>query len=83
MFEMDFPEKDFTQLALSQEDKKFLAIVGKGIRHCDDGHYKMPLPLRVLFPDIPNNSDVAVCHLSQQKEDLKLIRHSRMTTLCS
>jgi len=55
MFEMDFSERSSTQEALSQEDKKFLAMVESGIRHCEDGHYEMPLPLRVPNLTLPNN----------------------------
>lgn len=38
----------------SQEDKKFLPMVNKGIKCTDDGHYEIPLPFRfgcVSFPD--------------------------------
>lgn len=67
MFEMDFSEKNSPQEALSQEDRKFLAIVESGIRHCEDGHYEMPLPLRVPAPSFPNNREVALRCLIQLK----------------
>lgn len=64
MFEMDFSESSSTQEALSQEDRKFLAIVESGIRHREDGHYEMPLPLRVLAPALPNNREVVLRRLN-------------------
>ena len=67
MFEMDFSEKNSSHEALSQEDRKFLAIVEDGIRHCEDGHYEMPLPLRVPAPSLPNNREVALRRLIQLK----------------
>ena len=67
MFEMDFSEKNSSHEALSQEDRKFLAIVEDGIRHCEDGHYEMPLPLRVPAPTLPNNREVALRRLIQLK----------------
>jgi len=44
MFEADFSERGPAAEALSKEERKFLTIDGKGIRHCEDGHYDMPLP---------------------------------------
>ena len=54
--------------ALSKEERKFLTIVGEGIRHCEDGHYEMPLPLRVPNPNLPNNREVAIRRLNQLKK---------------
>ena len=71
MFEMDFSESSSTQEALSQEDRKFLAIVESGIRHREDGHYEMPLPLRVPAPALPNNREVALRRLNQLKRRFK------------
>ena len=45
MFEADFSEKDRNSQALSQENRRFLALVEQGIRHCEDGHYELPLSL--------------------------------------
>ena len=48
MFELDFPERsDERAHQYSQEDKKFLEIVNKGIKRTDDGHYEIPLPFRL------------------------------------
>ena len=63
MFETDFAESNCSQEALSQEDRKFLSIVESGIRHCEDGHYEMPLPA----PTLPNNHEVALRRLIQLK----------------
>ena len=71
MFKMDFSERSSTQEALSQEDRKFLAIVESGIRHCKDGHYEMPLPLKVPAPALPNNCQVDLHRSNQLKRRFK------------
>lgn len=68
MFEADFSKRGSPAEALSKEERKFLTIVGEGIRHGEDGHYEMPLPLRVPSPNLPNNHDVAVRCLNQLKK---------------
>ena len=60
MFEADSSERGPAIEALSKEERKFLTIVVKGIHHCEDGHYEMPLPLRVPNLNLPNNREVAV-----------------------
>jgi hypothetical protein len=45
MFELDFSEKE-RGLATSNEDCEFLKKVENGIVHCDDSHYKIPLPFK-------------------------------------
>ena len=67
MSQMDFSERSSYQEALSQEGRKFLAIIQCGIRHCEDGHYEMPLPLRVSAPTLPNNHEVTLRRLIQLK----------------
>ena len=71
MFEMEFSESSSTQEALSQEDRKFLAIVESGIQHREDGHYELPLPLKVPAPALPNNREVALRRLNQLKRKFK------------
>ena len=55
MFELDFSEQaDDKELGYSQEDKTFLKIVTQGIRHTENGHYEILLPLcrhDVRFPE--------------------------------
>ena len=67
MFETDFSERNSSQEALWQEDRKFLSIVESGIHHCEDGHCEMPLPLRVPAPMLPSNCEVALRRLIQLK----------------
>ena len=67
MFEGDFSEKHRNSQALSQEDRRFLTIVEKGIRHCEDGHYELPLPLKESSPSLSNNQEVALRRSSQLK----------------
>lgn len=77
MFEMEFSEGSSTQEALSQEDRKFLAIVENGIRHREDGHYEMPMPLKVPTPALLNNHEVALHHLNQLKRKFKTDKRHR------
>ena len=67
MFEADFSEKDRNSQALSQENGRFLALVEQGIRHCEDGHYELPLLLNESSASLPDNQEVALRRLSQLK----------------
>jgi hypothetical protein len=64
MMELDFSERSSEQ-PMSQDDKRFLSIMEKGIHHRQDGHYEMPLPFRNEKPVLPNNRvlslEVAQC----------------------
>ena len=71
MFEADFSEKDRNSQVLSQENGRFLALVEQGIRHCEDGHYELPLPLKETSPSLPKKQEVAVRRLSQLKRRFK------------
>ena len=71
MFEADFSEKDRNSQALSQENRISLALVEQGIRHCEDGHYELPLPLNESSASLPNNQEVALRRLSQLKRRIK------------
>ena len=71
MFEADFSEKDRNSQVLSQENGRFLALVEQGIRHCEDGHYELPLPLNESSASLPNNHEVALRRLSQLKRTIK------------
>ena len=67
MLEADFSEKDRNSQALSQENGRFLALVEQGIRHCEDGHYELPLPLNESSASLPDNQEVVLRRLSQLK----------------
>ena len=67
MFEADFSEKDRNSQALSQENGRFLALVEQGIRHCEDGHYELPLLLNESSASLPDNQEVALRRLNQLK----------------
>ena len=62
MFELDFSENASNnlpeELGLSQEDRRFLSKVTKGIR-LTEGRYEMPLPFRQSEVDLPNNRQQA------------------------
>ena len=67
MFEIDFSEKDKEDIHLSQEDRRFLEIVRTGVRHCPDGHYEIPLPIRDKQLTLPNNRTMALNRLKPLK----------------
>ena len=71
MFEADFSEKDRNSQVLSQENGRFLTLVEQGIRHCEDGHYELPLPLNKSSPSLSNNQEVALRRLNQLKRRFK------------
>ena len=58
MFELDFSENASNnlpeELGHSQQDRRFLTKVSKGIR-LTEGHYEIPLPFRQSKVDLPNN----------------------------
>ena len=62
MLELDFSERGAEQ-PMSQEDKKFLSIMGRETRQREDGHYEMPLPFRQERPVLPNNKPLALHRL--------------------
>ena len=55
MFEQDFSKSQDANLAISQEDLKFMNITSNGIHKADDGHYEIPLPLRNENVHLPWN----------------------------
>ena len=50
-----------------QDDRKFLARVNEGIRHREDGHYEMPLPLKDPNTKLPNNREMVLHRLKHLK----------------
>ena len=67
MFELDFSERSTVEHALSQEERKFLARVTENIRHLEDRHYEMPLPLKDPNTKLPNNREMALHRLKHLK----------------
>ena len=65
MFEQDFSEPQDANLAMSQEDMKFMNITSKGIHKAEDGHYEVPLPLRNENVHLPCNKKHAEARLKQ------------------
>ena len=45
-----------------------MKIVEERISQCNDGHYKMPLPLKQQDPKLPNNRELALRRLVQLKK---------------
>lgn len=39
----------------------------RGIQHCEDGHYELPLPLKNETIELPNNKTTALHRLCQLK----------------
>ena len=73
MFELHFHEtiKEKNQRTLSVEDRRFLKIMDQGIHKREDGHYKMPLPLKSEDVWLPNNKSQALRCLLQLKKRFK------------
>ena len=69
MFEVDFNENYGDSKVLSEEDRKFIRILEKGISF-RDGHYQMPLPFRDDMSSLPNNKPLALQRLRCLKEML-------------
>lgn len=69
MFELDFIEHSVGMKSISNDDRKFLAILKNGI-HFLDGHYEMPLPFREDLPYLPNNKGMAEQRLKHLKGKL-------------
>ena len=68
MFELDFLEhKGTSKRSLSKEEGEFIQISERGIQHCEDGHYELPLPLKNETIELPNNKTAALRSLSQLK----------------
>ena len=68
MFELDFLEhKGTSKRSLSKEEGEFIQIAERGIQHCEDGHYELPLPLKNETIELPNNKTAALHRLSQLK----------------
>ena len=65
MFEQDFSESQDANLAISQEDLKFMNITSNGIHKADNGHYEIPLPLRNENVHLPCTKKHAEARLKQ------------------
>ena len=57
LMERDFVEQETG--TKSQEDIRFMDLIGGNIEMNQEGHYEMPLPFRRGKPDMPDNRDVA------------------------
>ena len=53
---------------LSKEVRRFLNIAETGMHRCNDGHYKLPLPLKEGFKGLPNNKNDAVRRMYHLKK---------------
>ncbi|KAL3975616.1 lysophosphatidylglycerol acyltransferase 1 [Sarotherodon galilaeus] len=71
MLESDFVEKAPEDTKVSQEDLKFLTKMKTGIRHKEDGHFEMPLPVKSERPNLPNNKACAIHRLKCLEKRLK------------
>ena len=70
MFEQDFSERTVNLQGLSSEDRRFLSIAEEGIRHLENGHYELPLPIKKPDIQLPNNRELALRRLNQLKRRL-------------
>ena len=77
MLELDFNETSREEQLLSLLDRKFLNVLESNIRHRDDNHYKIPLPLKEEGLKLPNNRTLALSLLERLKQRLKRDRKYR------
>ena len=70
LLELEFNERNVGELSYSQDDKKFLTILKNGVCQLEDGHYQLPLPLKVC-QTLPNNKSLAVCRLHHRERKLR------------
>ncbi|PIK59809.1 hypothetical protein BSL78_03264 [Apostichopus japonicus] len=71
MMELEFNEGNFGQTSYSQEDVQFLSTLKEGVHIAEDGHYEMPLPLRSIAMNLPNNRSLAWHRLSKLQKRLE------------
>ncbi|XP_038055961.1 uncharacterized protein LOC119727951 [Patiria miniata] len=71
MMELDFSERKSDEIALSQDDRKFLTKMEEGIHQRCDSHFVMPLPFKEAEPKLPNNKIQALQRLKQLKGRFK------------
>lgn len=64
--ETDFKDTSSCE-TLSVEDKKFLDILGSGVKQQINQHYEMPLPFKDGKPTLPDNREMAKRRLSSLK----------------
>ena len=60
VLESDFVESSTRSKSYSVEDKRFLSVLENGIVKRADGHYEMPLPLKMDRVSLPYNRQLAV-----------------------
>ena len=77
MLELDFKETSREEQPLSLLDRKFLSVLESNIRHRDDDHYEIPLPLKEEGLKLPNNRTLALSRLERLKQRLKRDRKYR------
>ncbi|XP_033103148.1 uncharacterized protein LOC117105953 [Anneissia japonica] len=65
MFNRDFIEHGDDEKGLSVDDNRLLQCLKDGIVRKQDGHYKMPLPLRCKEVNLPDNRSMALKRLHQ------------------
>ena len=75
--ERDFNETSREEQLLSFLDRKFLNVLESNIRHRDNGHYEVPLPLKEEGLKLPNNLTLALSRLERLKQRLKRDRKYR------
>jgi len=71
MFEMDFNDYKYgpDEYSYSQEDKRFIREVERGIQH-HDGHYVIPLPFREPQMTMPNNRNQVLKRANWQRNKM-------------
>ena len=78
MLQMDLNDHTVSKVPderrLSQEDRKFLAMVERETK-VTDGHYQVPLPFQCDHVTVPNNKEQAIKRANWKKK--KMLRDSQ------
>ena len=70
LFEQDFGDKE-EEDCLSQEDLKFIKLMKTETKQLPNGHYEMPLPLKVDNPNLPDSRQLAANRLRGLSKKLR------------
>ena len=83
LLESDFVESSAKSKPYSVEDKRFLSILENSIAKRADGHYEMPLPLKMDRLSLPYNRQLAVKRWHQLLARFKKIPNFLKIIECS
>jgi hypothetical protein len=69
MYRHDFPEVNSEKMCLSNEDRQFMSLMEQEVQK-RDGHYQLPLPIREVNKQLPDNKVQALQRLNSVKRKM-------------